>query len=47
MTFIVPQQIAITLIDTVPSRSRDLESEANSLGATLDLAIHQYEGLQV
>ncbi|OAA45358.1 hypothetical protein ISF_09591 [Cordyceps fumosorosea ARSEF 2679] len=39
--------IAIGLINTFPSEAKELESNANSLGATLDLAIQKYEGLQV
>ncbi|KAI0403555.1 UVI-1 [Xylaria palmicola] len=43
----VVDTIAITLINTVESRAQDLESEANSLGSSLDLCIQQYEGLKV
>ncbi|KAI0805483.1 UVI-1 [Xylaria sp. FL0064] len=43
----VVDTIAITLINLVESRSKDLESEANNLGNTLDLCIQKYEGLQV
>ncbi|KAI8625350.1 hypothetical protein F5Y19DRAFT_450410 [Xylariaceae sp. FL1651] len=38
----VVDTIAITLINTVESRSKDLEAEANSLGNTLDLTIQKY-----
>ncbi|KAI1351247.1 UVI-1 [Xylaria sp. FL0043] len=43
----VVDTIAITLINIDESRSKDLESEANNLGNTLDLCIQKYEGLQV
>ncbi|TGJ78445.1 hypothetical protein E0Z10_g10309 [Xylaria hypoxylon] len=43
----VVDTIAISLIDLVESRAKDLTSEANALGGTLDLAIKQYEGLSV
>ncbi|KAI1177988.1 hypothetical protein F4777DRAFT_156829 [Nemania sp. FL0916] len=43
----VVDSIAITLINLVQSRAGDLESEADSLGNTLDLAIQKYQGLQV
>jgi len=39
--------IAITLINLVQARAGDLESQADALGNTLDLAIKQYEGLSV
>ncbi|KAK2755043.1 hypothetical protein FQN54_006571 [Arachnomyces sp. PD_36] len=39
--------IAVTLIETVQSQAGDLTSEANSLGASLDLCIQHYEGLAV
>ncbi|KAH6631615.1 UVI-1 [Chaetomium tenue] len=41
----VVDTIAITLINLVESRARDLESEANSLDATLSLCINKYDGL--
>ncbi|KAL2194703.1 UVI-1 [Corynascus similis CBS 632.67] len=37
--------IAITLINLIEARARDLTAEADSLGKTLDLAIQQYEGI--
>ncbi|KAK4032955.1 hypothetical protein C8A01DRAFT_20056 [Parachaetomium inaequale] len=43
----VVDSIAIFLIDLVESRAKDLESEANSVGESLDLCIQQYEGIQV
>ncbi|KAI1358120.1 UVI-1 [Xylaria arbuscula] len=43
----VVDTIAITLIDLAESRSKDLTSEANNLGNTLDLTIQKYEGLQL
>ncbi|KAI1809218.1 hypothetical protein GGS20DRAFT_333751 [Poronia punctata] len=43
----VVDTIAITLINTVQARAKDLAAEADSLGNTLDMAIKQYEGLQV
>ncbi|GAW15451.1 hypothetical protein ANO14919_048600 [Xylariales sp. No.14919] len=43
----VVDTIAITLIDLVESRAKDLTSEANNLGGTLDLAIQEYQGLSV
>ncbi|KAI1809996.1 UVI-1 [Poronia punctata] len=43
----VVDTIAITLINTVESKAKDLQSEANSLGQTLDLAINKYEGISV
>ncbi|KFY04321.1 hypothetical protein V491_09388 [Pseudogymnoascus sp. VKM F-3775] len=39
--------IAISLISTFEARAKDLTSEANSLGSTLDLAIQKYEGLNI
>ncbi|KAI1827273.1 UVI-1 [Xylaria intraflava] len=41
----IVDQIAIGLIDQFQDRAVDLESEANSLGATLDLTIQKYDGL--
>ncbi|KAI0458511.1 UVI-1 [Xylaria acuta] len=43
----VVDTIAITLIDLVESRTKDLTSEANSLGSTLDLTIERYSSLSV
>ncbi|KAI0447167.1 UVI-1 [Xylaria telfairii] len=43
----VVDTIAISLIDLVESRTKDLQSEANNLGSTLDLAIQTYSGLNV
>lgn len=43
----VVDTIAITLINLVEARAKDLESEANSLGATLDLAIQEYSSISV
>ncbi|KAI0542708.1 UVI-1 [Xylaria digitata] len=43
----VVDTIAITLIDLVELRSKDLISEANNLGGTLDLAIQQYQGISL
>ncbi|KAI0975772.1 UVI-1 [Xylaria arbuscula] len=43
----VVDTIAITLINLVQSRAQDLESEANNLGNTLDLAIQKYQGIQL
>ncbi|KAK3898510.1 hypothetical protein C8A05DRAFT_47201 [Staphylotrichum tortipilum] len=39
--------ISITLINTFESRAKDLTSAANSLDATLTLAIQKYDGLQI
>ncbi|KAK4124672.1 UVI-1 [Parathielavia appendiculata] len=39
--------LAISLINTVEPRVRDLESEANALGDTLELCIQKYEGIAV
>jgi hypothetical protein len=39
------QTIAFGLIDTVQSRATDLQSQAGSLGMTLDTAIKSYEGI--
>ncbi|KAK5651779.1 hypothetical protein OQA88_11646 [Cercophora sp. LCS_1] len=39
--------IAITLIDLAEPRAADLAAEANSLGATTDLAIQKYDGLSI
>ncbi|KAI0487408.1 UVI-1 [Xylaria cf. heliscus] len=41
----VVDTIAITLINLIESRAQDLQSEANSLGGTLDLAIQKYTGI--
>ncbi|GAP89916.1 putative uvi-1 protein [Rosellinia necatrix] len=43
----VVDAIAITLINLVESRTKDLASEANALGASLDVTIKAYEGLSV
>ncbi|KAI1755839.1 UVI-1 [Xylaria castorea] len=43
----VVDTIAITLIDLVESHSKDIQSDANSLGSTLDLAIQKYDGLSL
>ncbi|KAI0105774.1 UVI-1 [Nemania sp. FL0031] len=43
----VVDSIAFFLIDTVEGRTKDIESEANSLGSTLDLTISKYQGLSV
>jgi len=43
----VVDSVAIFLIDTVESKAKDFQSEANSLGQSLDLCINKYEGLQV
>ena len=43
----INQTIAINLLNLVESKAQDIESEASSLGATLDLCIKQYEGLSV
>jgi hypothetical protein len=40
------QTIAFGLIDAVESRASDLQSQANSLGQTIDTAINSYEGIQ-
>ncbi|KAL2194704.1 UVI-1 [Corynascus similis CBS 632.67] len=40
------QTISFTLINLTEARARDIESEAKSLGNTLDLCIKQWEGLQ-
>ncbi|EGX88624.1 hypothetical protein CCM_08669 [Cordyceps militaris CM01] len=39
--------LSIQLISTFASVSADLTNEANSLSATLELAIQKYEGLQI
>jgi hypothetical protein len=39
------QSISNTLIQNIQSRAKDFESEAKSLGDTLDLAISKYDGL--
>ncbi|KAK6362670.1 hypothetical protein TWF730_000125 [Orbilia blumenaviensis] len=41
----VVDTIAITLIGQTETRSKDLESDANSLGNTLELAIQSYESI--
>ncbi|KAI1109694.1 UVI-1 [Nemania sp. NC0429] len=43
----VVDAIAFFLIDTAQGRTGDIESEASSLGDTLDLAIQRYQGLQL
>ncbi|KAJ8115825.1 hypothetical protein ONZ43_g4583 [Nemania bipapillata] len=43
----VVDSIAIFLINTVEVYTIEIESEANSLGNTLDLTISKYEGLSV
>ncbi|KAI1172831.1 UVI-1 [Nemania sp. FL0916] len=43
----VVDSIAFFLIDTVQGFTADLQDEANSLGATLDLTIQKYQGLQI
>ncbi|KAI0868881.1 UVI-1 [Hypoxylon argillaceum] len=43
----VVDSVAIFLIDTVEARAKDIESDANSLGGTLDLTIEKYQGLSV
>ncbi|RYC61846.1 hypothetical protein CHU98_g4343 [Xylaria longipes] len=37
--------VGITLISVCESKAQDIQSEANSLGGTLDLAIQQYNGI--
>lgn len=39
------QSISNTLTKNIRSRAKDFESEAKSLGDTLDLAISKYDGL--
>ncbi|USP79085.1 uncharacterized protein yc1106_06359 [Curvularia clavata] len=41
----VVDTIAFGLIDSVESRAADLQSQANTLGATLDICINSYEGI--
>ncbi|OBT59664.1 hypothetical protein VE04_00089 [Pseudogymnoascus sp. 24MN13] len=41
----VVASISNTLIQNIQSRAKDFESEAKSLGDTLDLAISKYDGL--
>ncbi|EUC47811.1 hypothetical protein COCMIDRAFT_3288 [Bipolaris oryzae ATCC 44560] len=41
----VVDTIAFAIIDLVQSRAADLQREANSLGATLDVCINSYQGL--
>ncbi|KAI0543528.1 UVI-1 [Xylaria curta] len=41
----VVDTIAIDLINVLESVAKDLESDANSLGGTLDLCIQKYQGL--
>ncbi|KAJ8126443.1 hypothetical protein O1611_g7193 [Lasiodiplodia mahajangana] len=43
----VVDSIAFFLIDTVEARTKDIESEANSLGSTLDLTISKYQGISI
>ncbi|KAI3327129.1 UVI-1 [Xylariaceae sp. AK1471] len=43
----VVDTITLSLITIVESKTGDIESQANSLGETLDLAINKYDGLQV
>ncbi|KAI1131053.1 UVI-1 [Nemania abortiva] len=43
----VVDSIAIFLIDTVEVYTTEIESEANSLGSTLDLTITKYQGISV
>ncbi|KAI0912218.1 UVI-1 [Ustulina deusta] len=43
----VVDTIAIALIDIAEARAQDLESEANNLGGTLDLAIQKYQGISL
>jgi hypothetical protein len=41
------QTVAFGIIDNVESRAADLQREAASLGATLDVCINSYSGLSV
>ncbi|KAF3930595.1 hypothetical protein ABW19_dt0204660 [Dactylella cylindrospora] len=39
--------VALQLIDLLDSQNTDVQTQANSLGGTLDLAIQKYDGLNI